>query len=231
MVAEWSVEKDTCSSDSNCTEVEIFFDMQWAIHICLRNDYNHLLESFKSLSASDPRYGGGSHNKKASTGPISVWNTTMTGTRQGKDAQSFRTRLNLSTSDNYEDYHSGHSYENSLIYYPFDRYDLQVMSIVLMWCTHLPRPALYTAATKQTFLHLLKTHQQMNQLTWNFLRALDSSCTLPTLHIWFKHLIKSFQATSDLQLCLQGAQDRRKQTGSLIWICASNVTLWLSSIV
>ncbi|KAK0229610.1 hypothetical protein EDD85DRAFT_794091 [Armillaria nabsnona] len=45
----------------------------------------------------------------------------MTGTHQEKDAQSFHTRLNLSTSDNYEDYHSGHSYENSLIYYPFNR--------------------------------------------------------------------------------------------------------------
>ncbi len=111
---------------------------------------------------------------------------------RGKDAQSFHTRLNLSTSDNYEDYHSRHSYENSLIYYPFDRYDLQVMSIVLMWCTHLPRPALYMSATKQTLLHLLETHQQMNQLTWNFLQVLDSSCALPTLHIWFKYLIKYF---------------------------------------
>ncbi|PBK88164.1 hypothetical protein ARMGADRAFT_1034136 [Armillaria gallica] len=106
MVAEWSVEKDTCSSNSNCTEVEIFFDMY--------------------LSPSDPRYGGGPHNKNALTSPISVWNTTMTGTHQGKDAQSFRTRLNLSASDNYEDYHSGHSYENSLIYYPFDRYETNI---------------------------------------------------------------------------------------------------------
>ncbi|KAK0229662.1 hypothetical protein EDD85DRAFT_973492 [Armillaria nabsnona] len=103
MVAEWSVEKDTCSSNSNCTEVEIFFDMH--------------------ISPSDPIYGGGPRNKKALSGPISVWNTTTTGTRRGKNAQSFRTRLNLSTSDNYEDYHSGHSYENSLIYYPFDRYE------------------------------------------------------------------------------------------------------------
>ncbi|PBK88202.1 hypothetical protein ARMGADRAFT_1034170 [Armillaria gallica] len=101
MVTEWSVEKDTCSSNSNCTEVEIFFDMH--------------------LSPSDPRYGGGPHNNTALTTPISVWNTTMAGTRRGKDAQSFRTRVALSTSDNYEDYHSGHSYENSLIYYPFDR--------------------------------------------------------------------------------------------------------------
>ncbi|KAK0434191.1 hypothetical protein EV421DRAFT_1992782 [Armillaria borealis] len=102
MLAEWSVEKDTCPY-SNCTEVEIFFDMH--------------------LSSSDPRYGGGSCNNNALTVPIFIWNATMAGTRQGEDAPSFRTKLTLSTSDNYQNYYSGHSYEKSLVYYPFDRND------------------------------------------------------------------------------------------------------------
>ncbi|KAK0191848.1 hypothetical protein F5146DRAFT_1135539 [Armillaria mellea] len=105
VVAEWTVEKDTCT-DSNCTDVRIFIDTR--------------------PPPSDPRYESGSYNDNALTVPNSTWNATLLGTRRRRGGLSFRTPLTLYTSNDYQDYYSGTSYEDRLLYYPFDRYETQI---------------------------------------------------------------------------------------------------------
>ncbi|KAK0477802.1 hypothetical protein IW261DRAFT_1631978 [Armillaria novae-zelandiae] len=106
-VTQWSVEKDTCLH-SNCTEVEIFF---------YTNPYT-----------SDPRYDRGSyHGHLAPTVSNNfTWNATLSDSRRRRDAPNFATVLTLYTSNDYQDHSSGHSYENSLVYYSFDSYEAKI---------------------------------------------------------------------------------------------------------
>ncbi|KAK0477832.1 hypothetical protein IW261DRAFT_1632015 [Armillaria novae-zelandiae] len=99
-VAGWSVESDTCRSD--CTEVEIFFDIDPP-----------------PLNESDPGYR--SYHDKARTTPIFTWNATGTG-----NTRNFRSKLNLLHSDDVQDYKSGHFDKHSPAYYPFDRYETSI---------------------------------------------------------------------------------------------------------
>ncbi|KAK0463385.1 hypothetical protein IW261DRAFT_1575735 [Armillaria novae-zelandiae] len=82
----------------------------------------------KSPYTSDPRYDRGSyHGDLAQT--ISnnfTWNATLSDSRRRRDAPNFNTVLTLYTSDDYQDYSSGYSYENSLVYYPFDSYGANI---------------------------------------------------------------------------------------------------------
>ncbi|KAK0492491.1 hypothetical protein EDD18DRAFT_1108878 [Armillaria luteobubalina] len=103
MVAEWTVENDICRG-SNCTEIDIFFD------------------THNNPSLSDSRYGDGSDDRnKLTVQHIFKSNPNATGTGRKEDPPNFRTKLNLSTSGNYQDYYSGRSSQSSPTYYLFDR--------------------------------------------------------------------------------------------------------------
>ncbi|KAK0215397.1 hypothetical protein IW262DRAFT_1299668 [Armillaria fumosa] len=166
MVAEWTVEKDTCSYP-NCTEVDIFFDIQ---------EYSN-------------------NNNQLTVQPTFKYNPTTTGIGGKEDAPSFCTKLNLSTSDNYKDSHSGRSSQSSPIYYPFDRfiaYEPDASRLIQM-------PDKFFLSDHR-FAIVLAGHKRGGETDWNFDMNLSLQrstlvmvyCLVITVTLWLVTLMISF---------------------------------------